>query len=163
MPGDVGITLPRSWRRRSDPDHGVLISARTAAVPPSGVRPELVLRCTPVDAPLRAWRDVALGELAARLPDFELEDADEYDLHGHPVLYHRFAHRGPTADLVSEQWSWVVGTGRGRAGVTLTGTSTREDYPDWCEVFESVAATVDVSGLVTDRDTGAGVPAERAG
>ena len=136
---DLGIALPSSWRRRADPDHGVLVCARSAAVPASGVRPELVLRCSPVSEDLTAWRDDALAELGGRLHDFEVEDADDYDLDGRPVAYRRFAHRVAAADLVCEQWAWVVDG----VGVTLTGTVAREDYPAYCDVFEAVAHTVD--------------------
>ena len=95
--------MPTTWRRRSDPDRGVLVAARSTHLPPSGVRPELVLRYAPVDDDLTAWRDAAMGELADRLVDFELEDDDEYDLLGHRVAYRRFAHRVGTADIICDQ------------------------------------------------------------
>ncbi|WP_122818942.1 hypothetical protein [Nocardioides pantholopis] len=80
-----------------------------------------------------------MAALAARLPDFELEDADEYDLDGRPVAYHRFAHRGPLGDLVSEQWGWLGGG----LGTCLTATVARADYAEWCEVFEAIAETLE--------------------
>lgn len=140
---DLTIALPPRWRRRSDPDHGVLVHARAAVVPDSGTAPELVLRCTPVDDDLLAWRADALTGLGAQLAGFELEDQDAFDLEGRPVTYARFAHRLGTAELVSEQWSWVVGG----TGLTLTGTVAREDYADYCDVFEAVAATLEPGPL----------------
>lgn len=133
------VALPPRWRRRLDPDHGVLVHARAAAVPRSGTPPELVLRCAPVDDGLAAWRRTALDELAVRLDGFDLEDEDAYELEGRPVAYARFGHRLGLAELVSEQWSWRLG----QTGVTLTGTVAREDYADYCDVFEAVAATVE--------------------
>lgn len=134
---DLTIALPPRWRRRDDPDHGVLVHARAPVVPPSGTAPELVLRCTAVDDDLTSWRAAALDELAAQLPAMEVEDEDVFDLEGRETVYVRFAHRLGLADLVSEQWAWCVG----RLGFTLTGTVAREDYADYCDVFEAVAAT----------------------
>lgn len=134
---DLTIALPPRWRRRADPDHGVLVHARAPSVPPSGTAPELVLRCAAVDGDLTSWRREALDELAARLPEMDVEDEDVFDLEGREVVYARFAHRLGLAELVSEQWSWRVGG----VGFTLTGTVAREDYEDWCDVFEAVAAT----------------------
>lgn len=134
---DLTIALPPRWRRRADPDHGVLVHARAPVVPSSGTAPELVLRCAAVDGDLASWRREALDELAAQLPDLDVEDEDVFDLEGREVVYARFAHRLGLADLVSEQWSWRVGG----VGFTLTGTVAREDYEDWCDVFEAVAAT----------------------
>lgn len=136
---DLTISLPPRWRRRSDPDHGLLLQARAPGTPPSGTRPELVLRCTVVDGDLDAWRATALDELRKRLDDFDLEDEDAFELEGRPVHYARFSHRHGLAALISEQWSWLLGA----TGLTLTGTVAREDYADWCEVFEAVAATLE--------------------
>lgn len=137
--GDLGIALPASWQQRSDPERGVLVKARATSVPDSGVRPELTLRCTRVSADLAGWRAEALAELGRCLDDFEVEDEDDYDLDGRPVAYRRFAHRVAQADIVSEQWAWVVDG----LGVTLTGTVARADYPAYCDLFEAVAETVD--------------------
>jgi len=141
--GDLGIVVPPRWRRRSDPDHGVLVSARSPVLPVSGVRPELVLACARVDQELTAWRDAAMLELARCLDDLDVEDEDAFDLMGQDVAYRRFAHRRGAADIVSEQWAWVVGT----LGLTLTCSVAREDYWDWCEVFEAIAETVDLTSL----------------
>lgn len=137
--GDLGIALPASWQRRSDPERGLLVQARAGSLPPSGVRPELTLRCTSVTEDLATWRAAALADLGRCLDDFEVEDEDDFDLDGRPVAYRRFAHRVATADVVCEQWAWVVGG----LGVTLTGTVAREDYPAYCDLFEAVAETVD--------------------
>lgn len=137
---DLGIALPPSWRRRSDPERGVLVAARSSALPASGVRPELTLRCSPVDDELVAWRAAAMTELAARLDDFDLEDDDEYDLLGQDVAYRRFAHRVDGADVLCEQWAWLADG----LGVTLTCSVGREDYPDYCDVFEAIAETVEL-------------------
>jgi hypothetical protein len=133
------ISVPARWGTTSDPARGVLVAARSRVTPPSGVRPELVLRAAPVAAPSATWRVRALAELAARLPGFDLEDEDDVDLDGVAAAYRRFGHRDGLVDLVSEQWAWLVDA----HGVTLTGTVAREDYADYCEVFEAVAATVD--------------------
>jgi hypothetical protein len=138
---DLGIALPPTWRRRSDPDHGVLVAARATVLPASGVCPELTLTCAAVDVPLARWREQAVRELATRLDDFELEDEDVFDLFGHDVDYRRFAYRLGAADLLCDQWAWRAGP----MGVTLTGTVARIDYWDYCDVFETVAETVDVS------------------
>ncbi len=140
---DLGIAVPPRWRRRSDAAHGVLVTARAATLPASGVRPELTLVCTSVDQDLESWRDEAMRELADRLDDFALEDDDTYDLDGHDVAYRRFAHRLGAADLLCDQWAWVVGG----LGITLTCSVAREDYWDYFELFEAVAETVDLTSL----------------
>lgn len=133
------ICLPPRWRRTSDPSGGVVVAARAPEVPGSGVRPELVLRCVPVSGDLGAWRDGAVSALATRLDDFELEDEDRYELGGHEVDYRRFAHRAALDDLLCDQWAWLVDG----QGLTLTCTVAREDYADYCDVFEAIAETFD--------------------
>lgn len=137
---DVTVTVPRTWHTRSNPGHGIILAARPRSVPASGVSPEIVLRCTPVDHDLRIWRGQALLDLRAQLTDFALEDADEFDLGDHRVTYCRFAHRFGAADLLCDQWAWVVDG----LGVTLTCTVDRSDYLTYCDLFEDIAATVDV-------------------
>lgn len=139
-PDDLGIALPRTWRRRSDPERGVLVAARASALPGSGVRPELTVRCALVDDELGAWRDAAMAELAERLDDFELEDDDEFDLDGHAVAYRRFAHRCGADDVLCDQWAWLVDGW----GLTLTCAVARVDYPTYCDVFEAIAETVEL-------------------
>ena len=137
---DLSIAVPTSWRRRHDPDHGVVVAARAPSLPPSGIRPDLVVRTTTLDHDDgAAWRAQALDELARLLVDFALEDDDVYDIDGHDVHYHRFAHRVGTADVLCDQWSWVLDD----LAVTLTCSAARDDYPDWCDVFEAVAETLE--------------------
>lgn len=139
MTQDPAILLPPRWRRTSDPEHGVVVAARQASLPPSGVRPELILRLTPVEDSLAEWRARAVDRLRERLDAFDLEDADEVELDGREAAYRRFAHRDGLADVVSDQWAWLVDG----VGVTLTCTVAREDYADYCDVFEAVAETID--------------------
>jgi hypothetical protein len=136
----IGISLPATWRRRASPAHGVVVSARSGVLPASGVHPELTLRCTPVDSELTQWRAEAIRELSGRLVDFDLEDEDVFDLLGREVAYHRFAHRLGSADVLSDQWAWLVDG----LGVVLTCSVAREDYPDYCDVFEAIAETVSI-------------------
>lgn len=137
---DVTLTVPRTWHTRRHLVHGVVLAARPRSVPPSGVSPEIVLRCAPVDSDLATWRGQAILDLRAQLVDFALEDADEFDLGDHRVAYHRFAHRLGAADVLSDQWAWVVDG----LGVILTCSVAREDYLAYCDLFEDIAATVDV-------------------
>jgi hypothetical protein len=137
---DIGISLPVTWRRRAAPAHGVVVSARSGILPASGVHPELTLRCAVVDSGLREWRAEAIGELSRRLVDFDVEDEDVFELLGREVAYHRFAHRLGAADVLSDQWAWLAD----RLGVTLTCSVAREDYPDYCDVFEAIAETVSI-------------------
>lgn len=133
MSPDLGIALPRTWRRSAHPDRGVLVVARAPTAPTSGFRPELVLR---YGAP-------GVDELARRLRDFALEDEDEYDLMGDDVSYRRYAHRVGALDVLCDQWAWLAEAG----GVTLTCSVAREDYWDYCDVFEAIAETVDIGSL----------------
>ncbi len=137
---EIQVTLPMRWHRRDEPGHGVVVAARPRRIPASGFCPEVVVRCTSVLDDLHTWRDEAISALAAQLPDFALEDEDHFDLGDHRVLYRRFAHRSGTADVLSEQWAWLVDG----LGVTLTCSVAREDYPTFCDVFEAIAETVDV-------------------
>ena len=136
----IGISLPATWRRRAAPAHGVVVSARSGVLPASGVHPELTLRCVPVGSDLAEWRAEAIHDLSHRLLDFDLEDDDAFDLLGRDVAYHRFAHRLGAADVLSDQWAWLVDG----LGVTLTCSVAREDYPDYCDVFEAIAETVSI-------------------
>ena len=67
MTNDPAIILPPRWRCTSDPERGVVVTARQASIPPSGVPPELVLCRTRVDDSLASWRARALAGLAERL------------------------------------------------------------------------------------------------
>ncbi len=141
MPRHVDVAVPPRWRRRSDPDRGVLLCARSPHLPDSGVRPEVVVRCAAVDETLDRWRTQAMRELGRRLTDFALEDDDEFPLGDHDVAYRRFAHRVGTADVMCDQWAWLVDG----LGITLTCACAREDYLDYCDLFETVAETLEVS------------------
>ena len=141
----VSMSVPRQWRTHSDPASGAVIAARARQVPASGFAPELVLRTTPFDdtGPSSAdWRSHAIAALATELVAFDLEDTDDYDLGGRPVTYHRFSHRVRGIDVVCDRWSWLEDT----VGVTLTGSVARVDYPDYYDLFEDVAATVEIGG-----------------
>lgn len=141
----IDVVLPPRWRRRHDPEAGVVVAARPRRVPPSGVSPEVVVRMAAVDHDsLLTWRTCALADLAERLVDFVEEDADTYvqDDGAGDVLdvdYRRWAHRVGSADVVAEQWSWLLPSG---VGIVLTASVAREDYVDYYEVFEAVASTV---------------------
>ncbi len=137
---DVTLTVPRTWHPRRNVRHGIVLTARPPTVPAGGVSPEIVLRCAPVDAELATWRGQALLDLRGQLVDFALEDADDYDLGDHRVAYSRFAHRLGAADVLCDQWAWLVAG----LGVTLTCTVAREDYLTYCDLFEDVAATVEI-------------------
>ncbi len=137
---DIAVTVPTAWHRRSDPEHGIVLAARARRVPPSGYAPDVVVRCTVVGEDLRDWRDAAMRSMATRLADFALEDEDEFGLGDHVVAYRRFAHRLGTADVISDQWAWLVDG----IGVTLTCSVAREDYATYCDLFEAIAETVDV-------------------
>lgn len=137
---DISLSVPRDWHHRSDPESGIVLSARPVTVPSSGYVPDVVVHAGPVDADLVGWRDQAMADLGQRLPDFALEDSDEYSLGDHDVAYRRFAHSFGSTDVLVDQWAWQVdGT-----GVTLTCSTAREDYPAYCDLFEDIAGTVDV-------------------
>ncbi|WP_340540243.1 hypothetical protein [Nocardioides sp. GXZ039] len=139
---DLTIVLPTTWRRRSDPDRGVVVAARSVLLPGSGIRPDLTLRAGPVTEPDAVrWRAQALAELSEALDELAVEDDDRFDLDGYDVLYHRFAHRVGTVDVVCEQWSWLVDG----YGVTLTCSAAREDHLDYSDLFEAVAASVELA------------------
>lgn len=137
---DVTLAVPGSWHTRRDLGHGIVLAARPRTVPASGVCPEIALRCASVDLDLATWRGQALLDLRDQLVDFVLEDADRFELGDHLVAYARFAHRFGAADVICDQWAWQVDG----LGVTLTCSVAREDYLAYCDLFEAVAATVDV-------------------
>jgi hypothetical protein len=138
----VTLAVPRRWAIFDDPAPGVALVARAPMPTPSGFTPELALHTGPVDAPtLTEWRHEAMAALAAQLDDLEVEDTDVVDLDGAPVGYTRFSHRIGGVDVVCDQWAWLSDG----VGVTLTGTIARVDYADYADLFEQVAATVEIS------------------
>ncbi len=131
------IALPARWRRSADPDRGVLVSARSPTAGATGVVPLIRLDVTGVTGTLHAWRERDLAVLSSRRVDFELDDEDDFELHGRAVAYRRFAFRRGDDDLLCEQWAWLVGD----RGYTLTCTVGWADYADYSDLFEAVADT----------------------
>lgn len=138
---DVTVAIPRRWATRADRDHGIVVAARATAVPRSGFPPEIVLRAVAVATDLDVWRDDAMAALSTQLDGFEVEDSDAFELGGQPAVYRRFAHRAGSTEVICDQWAWVVDG----VGITLTASVAREDYADYCDLFEDVAATVSVA------------------
>jgi hypothetical protein len=140
VPGaDVRISVPASWRRTSDPACGVLVAATATTVPPSGFRPSVRLRCEPAPDAASAWSAHCVSELRSTREEFALEDEDDYDLGRHHVGYRRYAHRLRGADVLCDEWAWLVDG----IGFVLTCSVAREDYLDYCDVFEAIAQTVE--------------------
>lgn len=125
----LSLALPRHWPTRDRPAPGVVLAARSPVAPSSGFVPELVLRT------------VALDDLPVPPAGFDVEDTDEFELSGRSVGYERLGHRIGTTDVLTEQWTWIVGD----TAVVLTGTVARADYADYCDVFEDVAATLGIT------------------
>lgn len=126
---ELSLSLPRHWPPRDDPARGIVLAARSPVVPPSGFVPELVLRTVPLD------------DLPAPPSGVDVEDSDEFELSGRTVGYERLGHRVGTTDVLTEQWTWIIGD----TAVVLTGTAARADYADYCDVFEDVAATLGIT------------------
>jgi hypothetical protein len=135
---DPRLSVPRGWHCSTD-DHGGLTARAGTAAASGVVRPTLTLVSHRVDAPRREWEAGRLRDLAHARPGFDLEDHDDFDLAGHEVTYRRYSHRTGGSDVLCEEWTWLV---EGR-GLVLTGAVAREDYADYCDVFEAVAETVD--------------------
>lgn len=136
---DLGIALPHGWQRSSDPARGVLVTARAGTAPASGVRPHVTLVCEPVTLDAAAWASERITTLAGATHDFALEDDDVFDLDGHDIAYRRYAHRVAGVDVLCDEWAWLLDG----LGLVLTGTVAREDYADYCDVFEAIAETLD--------------------
>jgi hypothetical protein len=88
-PPSLGLCLPPSWRRTSDPGCGLLVRARAPVVPAGGVPPEVVVRSEATDLDLEPWTDQVVSDLAERLDAFAVEDDDAFDLLGVPACYRR--------------------------------------------------------------------------
>ncbi len=138
------ICVPPTWRRRHDPVRGIVVAARAPTAPPSGYRPEIVARSQVGVDDLRRWRIDRLGELADVLVDFALEDDDEFDLLGERVAYARFVHRHAATDVVCDQWAWVLDG----IGITVSCSVAAEEYATYCDLFETVAESVQLTRRV---------------
>lgn len=125
----LSLAVPRHWPAQDPPTHDVVLEARSPVVPASGFTPEIVLRTVPLD------------DLPAPAAGVEVEDADAFEMSGHSVGYERLGHVVGATDVVTDQWTWIVGD----TAVVLTGTVARADYADYCDVFEDVASTVDLT------------------
>lgn len=142
----ISLLLPPRWSTRHDPLRGILVCARCPRSGREGHVPEMVLRAAAVpDADLDGWRRRALVELAEGLEDFALEDDDCFEIGGHVVRYHRFAHREGTpsftpTDLLCEQWCWWWEG----VGITLSCIVERDDYAAYCDLFEDVANSLEI-------------------
>lgn len=136
---DVGISVPANWRRTSDPGCGVLMAAVATGGAPHGFRPCVRLRCVPTPGRAATWPDQSSADLRATCVDFALEDEDDYELAGRWVGYRRYAHRLHGADVLCEEWTWWVDG----LGLVLTCSVAREEYADYCDVFEAIAETVE--------------------
>ncbi|UMG94580.1 hypothetical protein [Nocardioides sp. TF02-7] len=151
------LTLPPGWHTRRDLGHGIVLAARPAVGPAYGragpvhaqvpgqvgVSPEIVLRTTPVDTDLLAWRSQALDDLRVQLPGFTLLSAGWSDAGGRRATRCRFSHRLGTAVVVTDQWAWRLGGGGG-VGVTLTCSAAEDDHPSYAATFARVAAGLEV-------------------
>ncbi|QSR28183.1 hypothetical protein CFH99_21405 [Nocardioides aromaticivorans] len=132
----LSLALPRHWPTRERPAPGIVLEARSPVVPASGFAPALVVRTVPLD------------DLPAPPAGVEVEDDDEFELGGRRVGYERLGHAVGATEVVTDQWTWIVGD----TAVVVAGTVSRADYADYCDVFEDVAATVVLT------PTGAGGP-----
>ena len=140
---DISIGVPSGWRQTFDLDHGIVMVARAPTTPGSGFVPTFVLDAEPVDGSFESWQEKSLAALSDLLERFDEEDADDYHLGPALARYRRVAHVSSVSSehhLVSEQWCWLIEG----LGFTLTGTVAREDYADFCDLFEDVAGTFSV-------------------
>lgn len=139
---DIALSVPRHWVTHADPEQAIALAARAPRRLASGFAPELVLRAVLVSGDPAQWRTRALVAPGSGLEQFEVEEIDDDDeIAGRPVGYRRFGHRVGAVDVICEQWVWVVDG----VGVTFTGSVARADYADYADVFESIAATIEVT------------------
>ena len=140
---DISIAVPSGWSRASDLDHGILMAARAPTAPGSGFVPRFVLDAEPVDSSFESWQENAVTALSDQLQRFDEEDTDDYHVGPELARYRRVSHVSSVSSdhhLVSEQWCWLIEG----VGFTLTGTIAREDFADFCDLFEDVAGTFSV-------------------
>ena len=102
--------------------------------------PRFALDAEPVDCSFESWQEKALATLSDLLQRFEEEDTDDYPVGEDLARYRRVSFVSSEQHLVSEQWCWLIEG----VGFTLTGTVAREDYADFCDLFEDVAGTFSV-------------------
>lgn len=138
---DIALSVPRHWVTHADPEQGIALAARAPRRLASGFAPEVVLRAVLVPGDPGQWRTRALVAPGTGLERFEVEEIDDDELSGRTVGYRRFSHRVGAVDIVCDQWVWVDGG----VGVTFTGSVARADYADYADVFESIAATIEVT------------------
>ena len=90
---------------------------------------------------------VLLGVLVVVISQFatayELEDDDLYDADGLDCAYRRFGFRAEGAEVLVEQWAWLVDG----VGLTLSCAVPREHYAEYCDLFDALAAAVDPLAL----------------
>lgn len=139
---NVPLFLPRRWRWSSDAATGLLLSARPPLAGASGVLPELRLTVLPGGPDGFAWVDDDLEQVQRAVRDYLLEDEDEYDVGAHRVAYRRFAHRRGAHDLLCERWAWELAGRR----FLIDAACSREDYPEFCDVFEQIAESFEPDG-----------------
>lgn len=138
---DVVLSVPRHWVSHADPEQAIALAARAPRRLASGFAPELVLRAVPVTGDPEQWRRRVLLAPGNGLEEFEVDEIEQYELTGRLVGYRRFGHRLGAVSVICDQWAWVD---QG-VGVTLTCSVARSDYADYAELFESIAATVEVT------------------
>lgn len=117
----------------------MLVAATAATVPASGFRPSVRLRCEPAPDDPDTWAAQSLSDLRSTRAEFALEDEEVYELSGHDVRYRRYVHRLGGTDVLCDEWGWLLGG----VGFALTCSVAREDYADYCDVFEAIAQTVE--------------------
>jgi hypothetical protein len=106
----------------------------------SGLAPRLEHRRRAVRRLARRVAPAGLrGRRRSRGP--RLEDDDCFEVAGHDTVYRRFGHTVGRVPVLTDQWLWVVDG----IGHQLVGTSAAAEYEDYCDVFESVAETFDLT------------------
>lgn len=135
----VLLGVPPGWEQRPPTGAGAVLTLVARSWPPSGVVPSVAVTLAGVEPPATAaaHRQRQVDELTGGLHAAYVEDEDCYDLDGHEVAYLRLAHVVDGHDLVAEVWTWLVD---GHAW-TLTASVALEEYADYAELFEDLAAT----------------------
>lgn len=143
-PALPNLRVPANWQAQAAPKPGILLLMTPRAVPASGLAPCITLSVAETDLNLVDHQS-ALRELFQEAFDrVDIEDADIYDYQGAEVSYLRFFHRTDQRDLIVEVWCWVA-TGR---VWSLVASADHRDHPDFCDMFDDVAATFDLSAAL---------------